>query len=323
MELSDLLDPALLGQYLPFLAVFAAVALTVFGVGSLLVTGDPLRRRLGAGRTDGASRVKAAAPQRPGIIHRVLSPLQGLAPVDAKSRSLIARQLIQAGFLGSHAVGTFFAARLILALSLPLLFSIVSPFLSRSMAANQVLMLAGGLGLFGYLLPSLVVQHRTAKRQLAAREGFPDALDLLLVCVEAGLGLDAAIARVGDEIGKAHPLLGQQFHLMALELRAGKTRADALRNFSERIGIDEISSFSSLLVQTEALGTSMADSLRAHADDMRARRLLRAEEKAQQLGVKMTFPLIMFILPTLIIFIMAPAIIQVKNNLLPVLGGGD
>jgi tight adherence protein C len=137
----------------------------------------------------------------------------------------------------------------------------------------------------------------------------------MLICIEAGLGLDSAIARIGDEIRTAHPVLADQFYLMSVELRAGKTREDSLRNFSDRIGIDEVASLASLLVQTDALGTSLADALRAYSEDMRMRRMLRAENKAQQLSVKMAIPLVIFILPATMIGIMSPALIKIMRVL--------
>ena len=160
-----------------------------------------------------------------------------------------------------------------------------------------------------------------AVRQRAVREGFPDAIDLLIICIEAGLGLDAAVARVGTEIAAAHPLVSEHFTMLAAELRAGRAREEAWRGLSRRVGLAEVTSLVTLLVQTDRLGASAADALRAHAADLRARRLLRAEEKAQQLGVKMTFPLILMILPALMIVIATPAVIKGYRLLLPTMTG--
>jgi tight adherence protein C len=170
------------------------------------------------------------------------------------------------------------------------------------------------LGLVGYILPTVVVSSRATSRQRMLRESFPDALDMLLMCVEAGVGLDEAIARVGEELKLNHPLLAWHFELLSAELRAGKNRDAAFRALSDRIGIDEIQSFVSLIVQTEALGTSMADTLRSMSDDMRQRRLLRAEEMAQKVSTKLSMLLMVFILPVLLMVIMAPAMLSAMRN---------
>ncbi|HEY0838108.1 MAG TPA: type II secretion system F family protein, partial [Azospirillum sp.] len=173
----------------------------------------------------------------------------------------------------------------------------------------------------GFYLPAAWLSARVRGRQRQIREAFPDALDLLLVCVEAGLGLDAAIARVGDELAPIHPVLAQQFMIMGLELRAGRSREDALRGLGERSGLDEVRAFVNLLVQSDRLGTSIGDALRVGADEMRSRRMLRAEEKAHQLPVKLSVPLVLFLLPGLVTVIMLPPAIQVLRVLTPAMSG--
>ncbi|MBF0335715.1 MAG: type II secretion system F family protein [Alphaproteobacteria bacterium] len=305
-------------ETLPLFGVFAAVVLSVLGVGMAFEkTVKPVDRRLASGGDQGE---RATLRHRGGAWQRLLRPLGArVTPGDEASVTAARQRLVRAGWRSPGAVTVFYTLRVLLAAGLPLLFNLVAPFVLRDLSMSDLIRWSAILALAGLFAPPLVVSHRIAKRQLLCGEGFPDALDLLLVCVQAGLGLDAAIARVGEEIGKAHPLLGDEFHLMSLELRAGKGREDALRNFSNRIGLDEVSALTALLIQSEALGTSIGDALRAHADDMRARRMLRAEEKAQQLAVKLTVPLILFILPALMISIMTPAIINVVRILLPTL----
>jgi len=176
------------------------------------------------------------------------------------------------------------------------------------------------LGLVGaatsFYLPDLWVGRRTRSLQRQYRDGFPDALDLLVVCMEAGLSLDAAISRVGEEIGHAHRAISDNLAMMALELRAGGTRADALRNLAERMGIDEVRSMVTLLLQSEELGTSVADALRLYADDMRTMRMLRAETKAQSLPVKLALPLGFFVFPTMMIVILLPVMIRIYRVIL-------
>jgi tight adherence protein C len=167
-----------------------------------------------------------------------------------------------------------------------------------------------------FYFPDIWMALRTRSRQQQYREGFPDALDLLVVCVEAGLSLDAAISRVGQEIGSAHPAIAENMALMSLELRAGGSRADALHNLAERMGIDEVRSMVTLLLQSEELGTSIADALRVYGDDMRSRRMLTAEGKAQVLPVKLALPLGFFVFPTMIIVILLPVMIRIYRVIL-------
>ncbi len=185
-------------------------------------------------------------------------------------------RLMQAGYMRPSAVASYYTIRLVLAFGLPTLFVLIGPMISQKMEMEAVVWSAGALAILGFYIPVYLVLRKISARQLAVREGFPDALDMLLVCVEAGLSLDAAINRVSTEIEKAHPIIAAQFGLVGLELRAGKTREDALRHLSDRVGIDEVSSLVTLLVQSDAMGTSIAQALRVHADELRVNRMLRA-----------------------------------------------
>jgi tight adherence protein C len=170
-----------------------------------------------------------------------------------------------------------------------------------------ILLWAAAVGLYG---PTLFIRIRADRRRRAILNAFPDALDLLLVCVEAGLGLEAAFARVGMEMTRSHPLLAEQFGLVVLELRAGRSREDALRRMAERAGADEIRSFATLLIQSTKLGSSIAQTLRVYASEMREKRRMRAEEKAHRLPVLLSIPLVTCMLPVI-------------RSLMPALGGGD
>ena len=152
-------------------------------------------------------------------------------------------------------------------------------------------------------------------------EGFPDALDLMVVCVEAGIGLDAAITRVGEEMRFGNEVLSEEFKMLSLELRAGKQRRDALRNLALRTDLEDVSSLVSLLIQTDKFGTSVAQALRVHSDSMRVRRYQRAEELATKLPVKLLFPLILFIFPSFFVTLLGPAVIQIFRVLLPRMAG--
>jgi len=174
----------------------------------------------------------------------------------------------------------------------------------------------------GLYIPSLFIRVRADRRQQELINGFPDALDLMLVCVEAGLGLEAAFARVGMEITTSHPRLAEQFGAVVLELRAGRSHEDALRRMADRAGADEIRAFATLLIQSTKLGSSIAQTLRTYASEMRERRRMRAEEKAHRLPVLISIPLVACMLPVMIGVLMLPAAIRVIRAVLPALQGG-
>jgi len=197
---------------------------------------------------------------------------------------------------------------------LPLLISPLLPLLGGKLGLGAVTAIDLVLAGVAYIAPAIFLDLRVSARQRLIREAFPDCLDLMIICVEAGLGLDGAINRVGQEMITTHPLLSSHLRLLSAELRAGKTREEAWRAMAKRIGLPEIASLVTLLVQTETLGASAADALRAHAAEQRLKRLLQAETKAQQLAVKMTFPLILMILPALMIVIGAPAVIRATHT---------
>jgi tight adherence protein C len=181
------------------------------------------------------------------------------------------------------------------------------------------LVIAAALGLY---LPAVFIRAKADRRQQALINAFPDALDLMLVCVEAGLGLEAALARVGMEMTTSHPLLAEQFGAVVLELRAGRSHEDALRRMADRSGADDIRAFATLLVQSTKLGSSIAQTLRIYSAEMREKRRLRAEEKAHRLPVLISIPLVACMLPVMIGVLMLPAAIRVVRAIVPALGGG-
>lgn len=305
--------------WLALTIMFAAVAMVVATLAGALGRDDPARR-LSETKASPSAAASGASARALRSMRRSLRPLEKkITPSETRELSQVRRRLVRAGFYDRRAVGAYFLTRLGLAVLLPLAFTIAAPLLFPTIALRQTLFITLGLALLGYMLPAIVTSHIAAKRQIAVRQGFPDALDLMLVCVEAGLGLDAAIARVAQEIGTAHPLLREHFHLMSVELQTGKSREEALRAFAERIGLDDVDAFATLLIQSDSLGASVADTLRALSDDMRQKRMLSAEEKAQQLGVKLTFPLIIMIMPALMLTVGTPAILQLMRKVGPVI----
>lgn len=305
-------------EMLILILMFSAVVLLVLGGATVLAGGNPIKRRL-------HTRVRRARPAQGG--GQIAKVGKGIATrlnknQDQEKVSSIRRMLIEAGYMGPSAVSIFLLSRILTAIILSPLVLLVTPFVIQPLPEPSKLALIGAcVAIIGFYLPSLWVSHRTSKRHTESRQGFPDALDMLLVCVEAGLSLAAALNRVGLEIGRARPLLGEHFRLVALEMQAGKSREQALRNMADRVGIDECRSLITLLLQSESLGTSIGQSLRIHAEEMRRRRLIVAEEKANKLPVKMTIPLVCFILPSLMSVVLVPLIIQFIRVLGPALMG--
>lgn len=311
-------------EALILLSMFGAVVLLVMGGAGVLAGGNPVKRRLKTHVRKVSS--GAAGDQRGRSIAKVGKGLarkmeKRQSENDPGKTSALRRKLIMAGYMGSSAVSIFLLFRIVTAATLPVVALVVAPYIAGSLPPGQLTIVGVLAAAAGFYLPSFWVQHRTESRQAEARQGFPDALDMLLVCVEAGLSLAAALNRVGQEIGQAKPLLGEHFRLVALEMQAGKSREQALRNFADRIGIDEVRTLVTLLLQSEALGTSIGLSLRVHADEMRHKRLTRAEERANKLPVKMTLPLIFFILPSLLSVVMTPLIIKFIRVIAPTLTG--
>ena len=230
-----------------------------------------------------------------------LKKMGGMAPRPVAEMGKLRLRLTTAGFRGSEALIVFLGIRVGLAIAAFLLAMTL-------MAAN---LLAGIVACaFGYVIPGMVLARLAKRRQHRIRLGLPDALDLLVVSVEAGLGLDQAIQRVGAELTFAHPDLCDELKLINLELRAGKARAEALHNLADRTGVDDIASLVTMLVQTDKFGTSVAQSLRVHSDTVRTKRRQRAEEAAAKTGVKMVFPLVICIFPAIYVVTLAPAAIK-------------
>ena len=244
----------------------------------------------------------------------------GIPLVDPKDPALRSR-LIAAGYDGPNAARTYSVLRLGVVVGLPLLLFALMWSLGMRPSVFRLYLVGAGAALAGLYLPSVFIRHRTSARRQEILNGFPDALDLLLVCVEAGLGLESAFSRVGEEMTQSHPLLAQQFGAAVLELRAGRSHEDALRRMAERSGSEDIRGFATLLVQSTKLGSSIAQTLRIYSTEMRERRRLRAEEKAHRLPVLLSVPLVCFMLPSMIGVLLLPAVLRVMRTLLPALQG--
>jgi tight adherence protein C len=229
--------------------------------------------------------------------------------------SQLRKLFLNAGIRHSSASAVFWGAEVLCAAALPALAFFLLAFSDTPLLQFHLLAVLGALALLGFYLPVLYLKLMIRRRQDRIVKGFPDALDLLVVCVEAGMGLDAAISRVADEIRLSNQVISDEFKTLNLELRAGKSRIDALRNLGMRTGVEEVRSFTTLLVQTDRFGTSVAQALRVHSDSMRVQRYQRAEELAGKLPVKLMIPLIFFIFPSIFVIIVGPAAIQIYHTI--------
>lgn len=233
-----------------------------------------------------------------------------LEPKDQEQMSAARLKMLRAGYRSKNAVRMFHAMQFLMAfglLFLGLLYTYLVSLtqeLSLQQVAMYTLMPAG----FGYYLPSYWVQRRLQTRQQNITEGFPDALDMMLVCVEAGQSLDQSISRVAKEIGAAYPDLAEEFEIVSQETRAGKERVTVLRDLSERVGLPDITSFVTTMIQSATFGTSIAEALRVYSSEMRDKRVMRAEEKANTLPTKLTLGTMMFTVPPLMIILIGPSI---------------
>ncbi|MEE9346743.1 MAG: type II secretion system F family protein [Robiginitomaculum sp.] len=234
---------------------------------------------------------------------------------DEKEITRIRYLLSQAGFFSDNAVNIFYAIR-VLAIIMPqmILFAFWGV-LSSQFTPQTLTLLSVTLGFLGLLGPPIVVGKIKARRTLLAKDGFPDMMDLLLACIEAGLGLDAALLRVANELALRYPPLKSGLDLMNLELRAGRERHEALKNFAERLDLEEAKALAIMLRQSEEMGSGLGASLRTFSEEMRAKRMLLAEEKALALSAKLTIPLIIFIFPTILAMLILPAGIRLAAGL--------
>jgi tight adherence protein C len=317
-------NPVLRLMLLVFL--FAVVAAAVYFMTQMFAERQVARRRMLGGAaaapvpsTIGTLRLERIESTWLKLVNSIEE--RGISLVDTKDAAL-RQKLIAAGYTAPYAPRLYTLIRLVMVIGLPVFVVMVywlggsSPTLYKLWFTH---MIAAALGLY---LPSLFIRAKADRRQQALVNAFPDALDLMLVCVEAGLGLEAAFSRVGMEMTTSHPLLSEQFGAVVLELRAGRSHEDALRRMADRAGADDIRAFATLLVQSTKLGSSISQTLRTYSSEMREKRRLRAEEKAHRLPVLISIPLVVCMLPTMIGLLMLPAAIRVARAVLPALGGG-
>lgn len=253
---------------------------------------------------------------------KLTGPLAKLSvPAEGWEGAPMRIRFMNAGLREASAPIAYFAAKTILALALPALCFLYIAWSGTRYSTEALLATLLIAASIGYYLPNLVLAHLVRLRKREIFENLPDAIDLMTVCVEAGLGLDAALVRVAQETELTSRPLAEELRLVSLELRAGASKEKALRNFALRSGVDEVDALVAMLVQADRFGTSIADSLRIHSDSLRTKRRLRAEEAAAKIGVKLVFPLIFGIFPAMLVVLAGPAVIRIYRQLFPILTG--
>ena len=260
------------------------------------------------------------APVHPSLVFReMLSKLGKSLPTSPKDMSVMQRRLVRAGMRNHGAIRILYGAKIVMGVSLPLIMMALV-WGTEAEPTNKLLaiMAAAGIGFFG---PNEYVSMVARRRQKAIQRALANALDLMVVCVESGLGLDQAILQVAKELDEAHPEISEEFGLVNLELKAGKRRQEALRNLAERSGVEDLKKLVAVLIQADRFGTGIALSLRAHADFMRVQARQIAEEKAAKLGVKLVFPIFFCILPSLFVVTVGPIAVTIVRELIPMMTG--
>jgi len=269
-------------------------------------------------RVVGGAQQADEMPSHPSLaFHDVMRRLGNIVPQSPKDVTVMQRRLIRAGIRKEGALKVLYGAKAICGIAFPLIaVAVVAGAETDTSNKFIVILLATAMGFFG---PNEYVRRKAAKRQKEMARGLPNALDLLVVCVESGLGLDQAILQVSKELEHAHPEISEEFGLVNLELKAGKRRVEALRNLAERTGVDDLKKLVAVLIQADRFGTGVAQSLRAHSDFMRVQARQVAEEKAAKLGVKLIFPIFFCILPSLFVVTVGPVAMKIIRELVPMM----
>jgi tight adherence protein C len=299
--------------------IFFATAALSLGVMSVVRNRAELKRRASAITADVPGRVNEASDKR-SLRYASIAAAQRLieyttkhyASADNTNMKMLRRKLIEAGLLDPRAPGFFFIARTVLAIVFAAVAMPVVPMLLPELTPTWFWMCVLCSGMMGYMAPSLYLDRRIKTRQHEHRAGFPDFMDLLVVCADAGLSMEASLDRVGRELSDSYPSLSANIHMATLEIRAGRTLSEALEHLADRLGLEEARAFATLLQQSAELGSSLTEALRVYSDDMRHKRLSTAEEKAYSLPAKLSVPLVLCIFPVLVIVTMLPAYIRVK-----------
>jgi tight adherence protein C len=305
------------GRQIIFLIIVFAVVVGVALVALLSFSAVPVRERL----NDFIGPAQPAQPLPGGWVEKVAHAAQPFTrmslPEEGWERSPLRTRFMNAGWRSASAPSLYFAAKTLLALGLPALLALACATLADSEVQKTMRYLLLLTACIGYYLPNALLSRRATNRCREIFETFPDALDLLTVCVEAGLSLERALAKVAGEIHIKSVALAQELQLVLMEMRAGFSKEKALRNLALRSGVEDVDTLVAMLIQSERFGTSMGESLRIHSDNLRSKRSVLAEEAAAKIALKLLFPLIFCIFPTLMLVLIGPAGIQIYHMVLP------
>ena len=302
---------AILFSFVIFL-LFAAV-LSYAGVKMYVKPKEAIERVAGTGMS-----VHDATPVHPSLLFRELvKRLGNLVPASPKDVTVMQRRLIRAGYRNPNALKVLYGAKAIFAVLLPVLVGL-AVYNSSAQQSNKIMaiLVSVAAGFFG---PNEYVRMAAKRRQKQIQRGLANSLDLMVVCVESGLGLDQAIMQVAKELEQAHPEISEELAIVNLELKAGKRRPEALRNLADRTAVEDLKKLVAVLIQADRFGTGVAQSLRAHSDYMRVQARQIAEEKAAKLGVKLVFPIFFCILPSLFVVTVGPVVMKIMRELLPMM----
>jgi tight adherence protein C len=296
------------------LIVFVGLAVAVAAAGMKLY----VRPKEAMERVVGGIEQTENVPLHPSLaFHELIKRLGNIVPQSPKDVTVMQRRLIRAGIRNENALKVLYGAKAVCGVILPLVTTaLIAGYSTDSGNKIVAILAAAAVGFFG---PNEYVRRMATARQKEIARGLPNALDLLVVCVESGLGLDQAILQVSKELEHAHPEISEEFGLVNLELKAGKRRVEALRNLAERTGVDDLKKLVAVLIQADRFGTGVAQSLRAHSDFMRIQARQTAEEKAAKLGVKLIFPIFFCILPSLFVVTVGPVAMKIIRELIPMM----
>jgi tight adherence protein C len=301
--------PLLAGALMLFFAVFAISFLMLQRARAK----QELRRRAQGIKLETVNKRQLSGKSRLSMDRLITGISRHFDSIDPVRAKVLRSQLIQAGLYDPRWVPGFFAMRAIGAVGFGMLVYFGQPYFMEISSANMHMMTSAAAALTGYMAPVFWLSKRVGKKSLEHRSGFPDFMDLLVVCADAGVSMEASLNRVGTELAESYPSLSANLHLTTLEIRAGKTISDALEHLGERLAIEEARTFAILLQQSEELGSSLTEALRVYSDEMRHKRLSRAEEKAHALPAKLVIPLGLFIFPILFVVILLPAVMKVTH----------
>ncbi len=300
------------------LLVFLATTVLTFGVMLALRSRGAVKRRTAGiaeemGEADDQRALRSSSLKAVQRLLDYTTKHYGATEKDQGDMKVLRRRMIQAGIYDSRAVAYFFVARTVLAVGIALAIIVFMPMVVTLQSTMFWLVVIAG-GIAGYVGPSVFLDRRIAARRNEHRSGFPDFMDLLVVCADSGLSMEAALERVGRELADSYPSLCTNIHMANLEIRAGRTMTEALEHLGDRLGLEEARSFATLIQQSAELGSSITDALRVYSDDMRHKRLSRAEEKAYSLPAKLAIPMMVCIFPVLFVVILLPVIVRLHTG---------